>query len=120
MRRDKKNEGATRRMVLLEDVAKPVIVRDIPESLLREAYQAISAVAGAEPYPTADGPDYSLENPYGLASYVPPAEDLGSLQEIPAVGDDPALGVDGPAAGGHRSPSAGGDPATPQDPWSLL
>jgi 3-dehydroquinate synthase len=70
MRRDKKNQGHTRRMVLLEDVAKPVVVRDIPEELLREAYQAVSAVPDASPYPTRVG--YALESPYGLASYIPP------------------------------------------------
>jgi 3-dehydroquinate synthase len=72
MGRDKKNQGATRRMVLLEDVAKPVIVRDIPESLLREAYQAISAVPAAVPYPVADGGPHPVEGPYGLPPYVPP------------------------------------------------
>jgi 3-dehydroquinate synthase len=70
MRRDKKNQGHTRRMVLLEDVGRPVVVRDIPEDLLREAYQAVSAVPDASPYPTRVG--YALESPYGLASYIPP------------------------------------------------
>jgi 3-dehydroquinate synthase len=74
MRRDKKNQGKTRRMVLLEDVGSPIIVRDVPESLLQEAYQAISAVSGAEPYPTRDGVVHALDNPYGIPSYVPPAE----------------------------------------------
>ncbi|MDR2380102.1 MAG: 3-dehydroquinate synthase [Bifidobacteriaceae bacterium] len=72
MRRDKKNQGDVRRMVLLEDVAKPVIVRGIPEAILEEAYQAISAVPGAAPYPTADGPARPLDNPYGLPAYIPP------------------------------------------------
>jgi 3-dehydroquinate synthase len=72
MRRDKKNQGKTRRMVLLEGVARPLMVRDIPESLLEEAYQAVSAVPGAAPYPVKTAEDYSLENPYGTPTYVPP------------------------------------------------
>ncbi|MDR2565754.1 MAG: 3-dehydroquinate synthase [Bifidobacteriaceae bacterium] len=79
MRRDKKNRGKTRRMVLLEDVGRPVVVRGIPEDLLEEAYQAISAVPGAAPYPVKTAPDYSLENPYGTPTYVPPVdEDLAT------------------------------------------
>jgi 3-dehydroquinate synthase len=75
IRRDKKNKGKTRRMVLLEDVAKPLVVRDIPEDLLEEAYQAVSAVPGATPYPVKTADAYSLENPYGTPSYVPPIDD---------------------------------------------
>ncbi|MDR0626169.1 MAG: 3-dehydroquinate synthase [Bifidobacteriaceae bacterium] len=75
MRRDKKNQGKTRRLVLLEDVAKPLVVRDVPEELLREAYQAVSAVPGAAPYPVRAAADYSLENPYGTPVYVPPLDD---------------------------------------------
>ncbi|MDR1188183.1 MAG: 3-dehydroquinate synthase [Bifidobacteriaceae bacterium] len=75
MRRDKKNQGKIRRMVLLEDVAKPLVVRDIPEELLAEAYQALSAVPGATPYPVKTAEDYSLENPYGTAIYVPPVDE---------------------------------------------
>jgi 3-dehydroquinate synthase len=74
MRRDKKNQGKTRRMVLLEDVGRPLMVRDIPEELLQEAYRAVSAVPGAAPYPVKTAPDYSLENPYGTPSYVPPVD----------------------------------------------
>ncbi|MDR2372623.1 MAG: 3-dehydroquinate synthase [Bifidobacteriaceae bacterium] len=89
MRRDKKNQGKTRRMVLLQDVGKPVVVRDIPESLLAEAYQAVSAVPGAAPYPVKTAPDYSLENPYGTPTYVPPLDD--DLDGD--IGGDPGGGV---------------------------
>ncbi|MDR1634526.1 MAG: 3-dehydroquinate synthase [Bifidobacteriaceae bacterium] len=75
MRRDKKNQGRTRRLVLLEDVGRPVVVRDIPEDLLEEAYQAISAVPGAAPYPVKTAADYTLENPYGTPAYVPPVDE---------------------------------------------
>jgi 3-dehydroquinate synthase len=112
MGRDKKNRGETRRMVLLEDIAKPVIVRDIPEGLLREAYQAVSAVAAAEPYPTAGGPDYTLDNPYGLPPYTPPPanlDDSGALQDVASSGI--------PRVAASPEPDA---PATPPNAWNLL
>jgi 3-dehydroquinate synthase len=87
MRRDKKNLGKIRRMVLLEDAGKPLVVRDIPEELLAEAYQALSAVPGAAPYPVKAAEDYSLQNPYGTPIYVPPVDDdpnTGSGQPAPA------------------------------------
>jgi 3-dehydroquinate synthase len=120
MGRDKKNQGATRRMVLLEDVAKPVVVRDIPAALLREAYLAISAVPAAEPYPVADGPDYQLANPYGLPDYTPPLEE-GSPGPASAPGPlipgerprrprhaDPSRPLDGPLLPGEAPPAAPG------------
>ncbi|MDR2347670.1 MAG: 3-dehydroquinate synthase, partial [Bifidobacteriaceae bacterium] len=131
MRRDKKNQGATRRMVLLEDVAQPVIVRDIPESLLREAYQAISAVPAAEPYPVADGPDYRLANAYGLPTYIPPAEedygdDVPDAVHLPWAaasgsgpvlpGEAPSWPVSAPPGGaGERLRARHADPGRPAD-----
>ncbi|MDR1392507.1 MAG: 3-dehydroquinate synthase [Bifidobacteriaceae bacterium] len=127
MRRDKKNQGATRRMVLLEDIGQPVIVRDIPEELLRQAYQAVCAVPGAEPYPAAAGQEYALDNPYGLATYIPPADQ--TLLEGPAVGPASRAGADprrqpGGAEGPWPEAPAqwpeqdyGQRPTGPQGPW---
>ncbi|MDR1799394.1 MAG: 3-dehydroquinate synthase [Bifidobacteriaceae bacterium] len=71
MRRDKKNLGRTRRMVLLEDVGRPVVVQNVPEALLEEAYQAVAAARSSLPYPKAQ----SLENPYGQVPYIPPVDE---------------------------------------------
>jgi 3-dehydroquinate synthase len=87
MRRDKKNQGHTRRMVLLEDVGRPVVVRDIPDALLREAYQAISAVPAAQPYPTDD--ERRIENPYGTALYVPPPGSAGGPAQVAVLEEEP-------------------------------
>ena len=40
---DKKSRGARLRFVILEDIARPVILDDPPEALLRRAYQEVSA-----------------------------------------------------------------------------
>jgi 3-dehydroquinate synthase len=40
---DKKSRGARLRMVILDRVANPIILNEPPESLLTEAYQAVSA-----------------------------------------------------------------------------
>ncbi|MDR1824186.1 MAG: 3-dehydroquinate synthase [Bifidobacteriaceae bacterium] len=71
MRRDKKNVGRTRRMVLLEDVRKPLVVEDIAEDVLEEAYQAVASSQSTLPYPTAP----TLDNPYGQVPYVPPVDE---------------------------------------------
>jgi len=42
MARDKKARGASLRMVLLRDLADPMVLADPPEDALREAYQAIA------------------------------------------------------------------------------
>jgi 3-dehydroquinate synthase len=116
MRRDKKNQGATRRMVLLEDVGQPVIVRDIPESLLKEAYQAISAVPGAAPYPMSGAAGSPLENPYGLPAYVPPA-DVPSDRPLDHPSGSRARGWSGDAVDGRGREAAGGDHSS--GAWTL-
>jgi 3-dehydroquinate synthase len=42
MRVDKKTRGATLRFVVLEGLARAVVLSDPPEELLRSAYEAIS------------------------------------------------------------------------------
>jgi 3-dehydroquinate synthase len=39
---DKKSRGARLRMVILDGVGNPIIMNGPPESLLAEAYQAVS------------------------------------------------------------------------------
>jgi hypothetical protein len=81
MGRDKKNRGRVRRMVVLQDLGKPVILEDLDPALMEEAYQAVSAVHGAQPYPAASGQGIQLENPWGQSLYIPPIEDSAEMGE---------------------------------------
>jgi 3-dehydroquinate synthase len=93
MRRDKKNRGRVRRMVVLQDLARPVILEDVDEAILREAYQAVSAVHGPQPYPTASGDGYSLDGPYGQTPFIPPVDSDFALADTPGFTPEVAADV---------------------------
>jgi len=66
MGRDKKNHGHLKRMVVLEDVAKPALLENVDEAILQQAYQAVTVSRSTAP-PTAPPKDEA----WGLAPGVP-------------------------------------------------
>jgi len=71
MGRDKKNSGRLRRMVVLQDVAKPALLEDVDQDILQQAYRAVAA------------------GPRHLEAAPPPAPPLASAPAPPPIAPVP-------------------------------